>query len=253
MSITIPRTTRTELNPDLETLLRRLNWHNDAVPFVLRFAHSLTLNMWERSFLFSVACDYSLDPDHGWIHGTDVVAQTKLAPRSVPEIAKRFPELVERRRHHGNYFGYRFMLPASAPPIRSIAPRWTHDQEEAKYQLVTMNEISTADLKVSQSLLFRMLLYLCFRAEVDLTDTEIPLSTHHFRVVVAESEGTRHRMATAAAANVDSSLRTLGLRVLKTPTGARANAFCERLIGSAPRERLDFIIPSRRSSCAKDP
>jgi hypothetical protein len=42
---------------------------------------------------------------------------------------------------------------------------------------------------------------------------------------------------------VDSSLRTLGLRVLKTPTGARANAFCERLIGSAPRERLDFIIP----------
>jgi hypothetical protein len=85
MSITIPRTTRTELNP--ETLLRRLNWHNDAVPFVLRFAHSLALNMWERSFLFSVACDYSLDPDHGWIHGTDVVAQTKLAPRSVPEIA----------------------------------------------------------------------------------------------------------------------------------------------------------------------
>jgi hypothetical protein len=145
------------------------------VPFVLRFAHSLALNMWERSFLFSVACDYSLDPDHGWIHGTDVVAQTKLAPRSVPEIAKRFPELVERRRHHGNYFGYRFMLPASAPPIRSIAPRWTHDQEEAKYQLVTMNEISTADLKVSQSLLFRMLLYLCFRAEVDLTDTEIAL------------------------------------------------------------------------------
>jgi hypothetical protein len=46
--------------------------------------------MWERSFLFSVACDHSLDPDHGWIHGTDVVAQTKLAPRSVPEIAMRF-------------------------------------------------------------------------------------------------------------------------------------------------------------------
>jgi hypothetical protein len=60
--------------------------------------------MWERSFLFSVACDYSLDPDHGWIHGPDVVAQTKLAPRSVPEIAKRFPELVERRRHQRQLF-----------------------------------------------------------------------------------------------------------------------------------------------------
>jgi hypothetical protein len=43
---------------------------------------------------------------------------------------------------------------------------------------------------------------------------------------------------------VDSSLRTLGLRVLKTPyRSPQANAFCERLIGSARRECLDFMIP----------
>jgi len=43
---------------------------------------------------------------------------------------------------------------------------------------------------------------------------------------------------------VDSSLRSLGLRVLKTPYRCpQANAFCERLIGSARRECLDFMIP----------
>jgi putative transposase len=41
-----------------------------------------------------------------------------------------------------------------------------------------------------------------------------------------------------------SSLRTLGLQVLKTPyRSPQANAFCERLIGSARRECLDFMIP----------
>ena len=43
---------------------------------------------------------------------------------------------------------------------------------------------------------------------------------------------------------LDSSLRTLGLRVLRTPyRSPKANAFCERLIGSARRECLDFMLP----------
>jgi len=43
---------------------------------------------------------------------------------------------------------------------------------------------------------------------------------------------------------LDASLRTLGLRVLRTPyRSPQANAFCERLIGSARRECLDFMIP----------
>src|SRR3989449_4421073 len=44
--------------------------------------------------------------------------------------------------------------------------------------------------------------------------------------------------------DLDSSLRSLGLRVLRTPYRLpQANAFCERLIGSARRECLDFMIP----------
>src|SRR3989442_15545359 len=46
------------------------------------------------------------------------------------------------------------------------------------------------------------------------------------------------------SAELDSSLRSLGLRVLRTPyRSPQANAFCERLIGSARRECLDFMIP----------
>jgi len=46
------------------------------------------------------------------------------------------------------------------------------------------------------------------------------------------------------SSELDSSLRALGLRVLRTPYRCpQANAFCERLIGSARRECLDFMIP----------
>ena len=43
---------------------------------------------------------------------------------------------------------------------------------------------------------------------------------------------------------VDDALRSMNLRVLKTPVRApQANAFCERLIGTARRECLDYVIP----------
>jgi putative transposase len=46
------------------------------------------------------------------------------------------------------------------------------------------------------------------------------------------------------SAAVDDVLRSTNLRVLKTPARVpQANAFCERLIGSARRECLDHVIP----------
>ena len=67
-----------------------------------------------------------------------------------------------------------------------------------------------------------------------------------FRECVAGDEGYRfviHDRDSIYSRNLDSSLRTLGLRVLKTPyRSPQANAFCERLIGSARRECLDFMI-----------
>jgi len=43
---------------------------------------------------------------------------------------------------------------------------------------------------------------------------------------------------------VDEALRSMSLQVLKTPVRApQANAYCERLIGTARRECLDWVIP----------
>jgi len=44
--------------------------------------------------------------------------------------------------------------------------------------------------------------------------------------------------------SVDEALRGFGIRVLKTPVRApKANAYCERLVGTIRRECLDFLIP----------
>lgn len=44
---------------------------------------------------------------------------------------------------------------------------------------------------------------------------------------------------------LDQSTRHLGLKVLKTPVRTpRANAICERLIGTLRRECLDFVVPT---------
>jgi len=46
------------------------------------------------------------------------------------------------------------------------------------------------------------------------------------------------------SAELDESIRRLGLRVLKSPPRSpKANSICERLIGTIRRECLDWIIP----------
>jgi transposase InsO family protein len=46
------------------------------------------------------------------------------------------------------------------------------------------------------------------------------------------------------SADLDKSIRKLGLRVLKSPyRSPLANCFCERVIGTLRRECLDFLIP----------
>jgi len=50
------------------------------------------------------------------------------------------------------------------------------------------------------------------------------------------------------ARNPDESLKSFGLRVLKSPPASpMANAVCERLIGTIRRECLDWLIPISES------
>jgi len=44
--------------------------------------------------------------------------------------------------------------------------------------------------------------------------------------------------------DLDRAVAAMGVRILKTPMRApKANAFCERLVGTIRRECLDFLIP----------
>ncbi len=68
-----------------------------------------------------------------------------------------------------------------------------------------------------------------------------------FRECIAGDEGYRfviHDRDRIYSRDLDAGLKTLGLTVLKTPRKApKANAICERRIGSARRECLDLMIP----------
>ena len=51
---------------------------------------------------------------------------------------------------------------------------------------------------------------------------------------------------------VDNALRSVNLRILKTPVRVpQANAFCERLIGTARRECLNHVIALNNGSCGR--
>lgn len=68
-----------------------------------------------------------------------------------------------------------------------------------------------------------------------------------FRECIVGDEGYRfiiHDRDRIYSRDLDAGLNALGLTILKTPRKApKANAICERWIGSARRECLDFMIP----------
>ena len=72
-------------------------------------------------------------------------------------------------------------------------------------------------------------------------------TVQQFRTCVTGESGHRfvvHDHDTIYSPAVDRGLRAMGLRVLKTPIATpQANAYCERLIGTARRECLDYLIP----------
>jgi hypothetical protein len=62
-------------------------------------------------------------------------------------------------------------------------------------------------------------------------------SDHIYRFLI-------HDRDSIFSAEVDDDLGAFGLRVLRTPVQApKANAYCERLVGTIRRECLDYVIP----------
>ncbi len=62
-------------------------------------------------------------------------------------------------------------------------------------------------------------------------------SDHDYRFII-------HDRDRIFSSHLDQSIRKMRLRVLKTPVRCpKANAHCERVLGSLRRECLDFVIP----------
>src|SRR6266852_1026559 len=62
-------------------------------------------------------------------------------------------------------------------------------------------------------------------------------SDHNYRFLI-------HVRDSIFSTEVDDELKSFGLKVLRAPVQApKANAFCERLIGTVRRECLDYVIP----------
>ena len=80
--------------------------------------------------------------------------------------------------------------------------------------------------------------------------TEHPTSewtTQQFREVFADPHGYRfvlHDRDSIFSSSLDWALSDFGVRVLRTPVQApKANAYCERLVGTIRRECLDYMMP----------
>jgi transposase InsO family protein len=115
-------------------------------------------------------------------------------------------------------------------------------------------EILACDFFVTATVTFRLVFVFLVmeigtRRILHWTLTEHPTAewtTQQFRSVVTGDEPYRlvlHDRDAVFASDVDDALRSMNLRVLKTPARVpQANAFCERLIGTARRECLDHVI-----------
>jgi putative transposase len=116
-------------------------------------------------------------------------------------------------------------------------------------------ELLACDFFVTVTATFRIvyvfvILVLGTRRVVHWNATEHPTAEwtlQQFRACVSGDGSYRfliHDRDSIYSEGVDLGLRTMGLRVLKTPVAVpQANAYCERLIGTARRECLDWLIP----------
>lgn len=129
------------------------------------------------------------------------------------------------------------------------------DQRWATFIRNQATAIVACDFLVSITLTFRVL-YVFVAMEIGsrrilhCNVTEHPTAewtTQQFREVFADLHPYRfviHDRDSIFSSSLDSALNDFGVRVLRTPVQApKANAYCERLVGTIRRECLDYLMP----------
>jgi transposase InsO family protein len=144
--------------------------------------------------------------------------------------------------------------------VRRYMPKPSQRPSDPKQRWMTFvrnhaNAIVACDFFVVVTATFQ-LIYVFFIMEVgtrrllhfNVTDhPTADWTLQQFRECITGDEGYRfviHDRDSIYSKELDTSLEALGLTILKTPyKSPQANSFCERLIGTARRECLDFMIP----------
>lgn len=143
----------------------------------------------------------------------------------------------------------RYMPKGTELGDRDPSQRWTtFVRNHAKSILAT-------DFLVAVTVNFRILYVLVImevgtRKIVHFNVTDHPMAEwtlQQFREVIRGDESQRyliHDRDSKYSAELDSGIKSMGLKILKTPVQTpTANAYCERIIGTIRRECLDFMIP----------
>ena len=130
----------------------------------------------------------------------------------------------DRDEVHDIYAEWRRVFNEYQPPRSAVAEAWVHRSRRLRY--------ASPD-GLGQAFNFDLLL-----ADWD---------AGQFRTVITPETSHRfvlHDRDSIFAATVDRAIAWMGRHLLKTPVRTpRANAFCERLIGTMRRECLDWLIP----------
>ena len=143
----------------------------------------------------------------------------------------------------------RYMPESKGTEDQPRSDRWmTFVRNHAKATLA-------CDFFVTVTANFRMLYVLVImeigsRRIIQFNVTDHPTSEwtlQQFRETIQDGKAIRfliYDRDSIYSADLDLTLEAMAVKVLKTPVRARqANGYCERLIGTIRRERLDFMIP----------
>jgi putative transposase len=131
----------------------------------------------------------------------------------------------------------------------------SHDQRWATFVRNHAKAIVACDFFVSITATFQIL-YVFIAMEIGsrrilhFNVTAHPTAewtTQQFREILADPHPYKfviHDRDCIFSSSLDQSLKDLGVRPIRTPIRApRANAYCERLVGTIRRECLDYLIP----------
>lgn len=131
----------------------------------------------------------------------------------------------------------------------------SRDQRWATFVRNHAKSIVACDFLVSITATFQIL-YVFVAMEIGsrrilhFNVTSHPISewtTQQFREILADPHPYRfvvHDRDSIFSSSLDTSLKDFGVRPIRTPVRSpKANAYCERLIGTLRRECLDYLIP----------